>query len=343
VNKIGPVVSWKIRCLNKQTRSFSDRLLLLDTSKVSEQQRDTILRMAERAPYHRGVLRYRSSFVDVEEGRADGVAAKADILTRFFVPDYFEDEQGNPMGPVEVMQALSGDPYPIMPGYPLSVLRLGAVRIRAKDEWCREKANVIGRFLQIVERITDSDWLGRPLRLKSTLYKGRAEPVLELVHPGPEATTRVCLWIRQLYSRDKALERACQAYAEHVDDERKRWWVQDRVEGFKKFLDRKPGFFALPAWTARRLLDVFIYGLGLPHPRSKKKVEEQLAELVATHGRERVVMAFNCCCRELCQYAFDLHPVIKQDFDHWVKTEGCVGADWPRIEDLLGPYGAARR
>ncbi len=342
MKKRDPVILWKIRCFNKETRKFFDRLLLLDTSKVTDQEKKTIVDIAQRRPHDRRVLAYRSRFVDVERAEAYRLARYADLVSGVSPLDYFEDEQGNPMGPVELMQAISGDLHPLIAGYPQSVLRLGPAAMRAKDQWSQKTANVIGRFLQIVERIKGSDWLSSPLRLKSSVYKGRAEPVLELVHPGPETTTSVLTWIRQLYSADKALSKACQAYVRHAADERKRWWVRERREAFNKFLNERGGLLMPAGYNAREVIDAFIYGFGYFHPRSKEGAEQRLAELLRGYGRERAVMAFSMCCRDLCGYALDLGAIIKQDFDHWVKNQACAGPDWPRIEDLLGPYGAGR-
>jgi len=79
-----------------------------------------------------------------------------------------------------------------------------------------------------------------------------------------------------------------------------------------------------------------MYGSGLVHRTSDKGCEAELARAVQEYGRERLVMAFNSACRDVCLSAFYVYHVIKQDYEHWIGPEGCQGPGRIDINALLG-------
>jgi hypothetical protein len=330
------LVWWKVRCLNRKDHTFSDRTLLLDPSSLSPEDQSRLLRLIEHSSTHPAIREFRGRFQEVTEEEFVRRAHQATAFKGVFLQEYFEEEEGRPMGVIELMQALTGEANPIILGNPESVLRLGPAGIREKDRWSVRCANDIAHLLQLVEQIARSDWLSSPLSLQFVPGKNDIKRIISFEHPDAEATRAVLLPIRQLYSEDEAFNHACNRYLRHVADGRKHAWVKERKDGFNRSRDSEPFQFKVWSLSTRQVLDLFMYGSGLVHRKADKGQETELSRAVSEYGREHVVMAFNLCCRDLCQYAFDMYHVIRQDFQNWISTERCVGPDKVFAHDLLG-------
>lgn len=327
---------WKVRCLNRKDRTFFDRTLLLDPSSLSPEQRFRLMCLVEHSTSHPGIRAFRGKFQEVSEEQLARRMHQATAFKSVILDEYFEDEECNPMGVIELLQALNGSANPIILGNPESVLRLGPVGIREKDRWSVSCANDIAHFLHLVEQIAGSNWLHSPLSLESIPGNNDIKKIINFERPNAEATAAVVLPIRQLYSEDEAFNHACNWYLRHVADGRKHDWVNERKDGFNRCRESEP--FPFNAWnrTTREVVDLFIYGTGLVHRKADKDREAELREAASEYGREQVVIVFNVCCRNLCRYAFDVYHVIRQDFQHWITADGCVGPDKVFVQDLLG-------
>lgn len=329
------VALWKIRCVNRNTKELFDRTLFLDPSTLPPEESAEAVAVLKGGRWDRRVLNYRGRFRELP---ATAVEARLDDATHAVVaclPDYFEDELGNPMAPHELVGALTGEAEVLLLGDPRSVLALGPSPVKDKGDWSPQTANKVARFLQVGRSIAESRWLKSPLGVAWGRGAGPGERPLRFQHPDREAMASICVWIRQLWSSDKAFDAGCNAYIRHVADERKALWVRERKTAFNRYLERQPESVDLSGYSAREVLETVIYGSGVIHTRSASAQEEDLRRLLAEHGGVRVTAAFYGCCMEICTYALDVYPVIKQDFEHWVRTEGCAPPTWPEIRDLL--------
>lgn len=317
-------VVWKIRCLNRKTKAFYDLWRTLDWKKVPCNERSKILPIIESYPTNPNLLKYQPYFFVIEQDEIKTLSQNANVTKFLLIPGYFEDEQGNQLDEIGVMQIISGKKYPIILDNPNSVLRLGPIGLKEKGKWSQKKSNDIGHFFQIVRHIAESNWISSSLSLKFTGEKGIPKQIISFDCPDSQATSSVLLAIRQLYANDEVFNHACNAYLQHVGDERKKIWVKNSKKKFNKFRDSEIEHpFSIFNFSAKQLLDHFIYGTGSIHRNPKREHQEALEIARGIYGTEYVAMAFNSCCRYLLSYALDVYYIIKQDFDHWVK-EGLV-------------------
>jgi hypothetical protein len=158
--------------------------------------------------------------------------------------------------------------------------------------------------------------------------------LIDWKHPTARATREVLMPLRQLYSNDDVFNFACNAYLQHVDHTGKKWWVMERKSTFNKTLSGEPHFFKTESYTTREVLDLFIYGCNEVHRQSNDNTEERFKEAVQKYGPPHIFMVFGFASRELLRCAFDCYDVIKQDFDHWIASEGVAGSDRLFLDDL---------
>jgi len=330
------VVFWKIRCIDRKTKKFFDRLLVFDGSDLSGEDRARFYAMIKsKSTEGKAYLDFRSSFVPCDAATHDRLCSQAQQITAGGPHEYFEDEDCRPIDRIEIAQILTDAPDPILRFEPQSVLRFGPSALANRDQWTVDKANNISHFLQLVNQIGQSKWLASKLSIE---YSGGA--VVRVAHPDAEMTTTALTYVRQmLLKRDDVFNHACDAYVNHIKHEGRRAWVADIHGSFNAYLESDCSHgtqVMLTGLTARQAIDIFTYGSGLFHRQSNEDCESKLADLIAKHGRERLVFAFNSTCRSLLQYIFFVAPVMWQDVAHWVRDEGCVGPDRPRISDLFG-------
>jgi hypothetical protein len=88
---------------------------------------------------------------------------------------------------------------------------------------------------------------------------------------------------------------------------------------------------------------MFMYGAGLLHSSSSHGDDAALDALIAKHGKHEAVMIFNSCLMDLYQIAASTHPVICQDYEHWIKSAGLTPPSRLSIPELFtgfsSPYG----
>jgi hypothetical protein len=336
------LVWWKVRCLNRQHKTFFDRYLVLDWSNLMPEQQAHVLALVEESSSKPEIVQYRRAFREVDQEELGRLYPQAQRTRNVFLPDYFEDEDGQPMGEMGLVQELTGQEYPILLGNPLSVLRLGPTAIRKKEEWSVKVANEIDHFLQTIRQIAGSNWLKSPLSLQFVAQSGNLKEfpginrIISFDSPDGEATRGVLMSIRLLISSDDEFNIACNWYLKHVGDERKRAWAKEHKRIFNERRQSPPAPLAIGTYTTQQLIDTFIYGSGLVHRNSDKGCEAELARAVEEYGREQFVMAFNFACRDVCRSPFYVYHVIKQDYEHWTGPEGCQGPNRIDINALLG-------
>ena len=74
--------------------------------------------------------------------------------------------------------------------------------------------------------------------------------------------------------------------------------------------------------TVRKLMDLFLYGGKFAHASEADK-QQKLHALILVHGRAQVVMAVQTSFRHVVDSARLVHPVLLQDFFHWLAAGKC--------------------
>jgi hypothetical protein len=336
----GTLIFWKIRCINSQTKLYFDRLLVIKTPDLPLAERQLLLSLTATSPSDPRILQHRQTFKEVSDEKLSSFNSLGMNFRNVWLDDYFEDENGKPLNMVGVVRILSGHDDPIILGNVGSVLRLGPAGIKQKEKWTAEKANNVAHFLRIVERIARSEWYRSPLSIEYALQTPdpgvtlQANELLNWKHPSTRATREILLPVRQLYSNDDAFNFACNAYLQHVDHAGKQFWVKERKSMFNETRSTEPFVFQIENHTTQEVLDLLIYGCGEVHRQSDDNTEERLKQALTKYGQPHIFVTFGFAVRGLIQYAFEVYPVIKQDFDHWIATEGIAGPDRVGLDEL---------
>lgn len=84
-----------------------------------------------------------------------------------------------------------------------------------------------------------------------------------------------------------------------------------------------------------------MYGAGLLHATSNDGSEAKLAEVLRTHGRYRVVMAFNQCLWDILSSSISVYHVLRQEFEHWIGSCGLAGPTRIEIPSLFEGFSEA--
>lgn len=310
------IIYWRVRCVNRQTKEMFDRILLLDEDNISPAERGELVSLLAEKRRQRELLGFRKFFKECNEEEFAAKALGCGQFSPVSMEGYFEDEAGSGLGEVGLMQILSGQENPIIAGNAHSVLRLGPSSINDKPLWTVEKANDIAHYLDLCRRLAKSRWLQAEMTLQ-------VSPTLDLVFPDDEATDSALLAIRQfIEKRDDAFNYACRHYLAHVSDVRRRDWVQDQQEAFKRARQAEC-LPELDGLTNEAALELYVYGSGRVHRSpNNKTMPEHLATAIQEHGKERVVFAFGAACKAMLNPPFCAAAVIAQDYRYWIEKEG---------------------
>lgn len=363
-----PVLLWPISCFDRRCENplpVYSRWYWLDWDQLTPQQtkeilaiveaknssdtphkpvgfNETVITMSVESPnFDPHMLMYRRLFTevpgnDVEAFCDDPTRQHRGFQTVSVSTEYFEDEKANPVSNYEMMQHISGQKFPIIVGDPKSVLRLGPVSAVNTNDWSIDKANTIAQFLDVVERIRTSDWYRSPRFITSLTHKAEESRLLEAEFPDDKDTMAVLAYFRQLHAKDKLVKKACDAYVAHAGDSRKRWWINERKQTFESLIKSSP---AMPSGTNEKtrcqIIRMFMYGAGLLHSSSSRGDDAALDAFILQQGKHEAVMIFNLCLMDFFRIAATIHPVIHQDYQHWVNTDGLEAATRYKIPNLF--------
>lgn len=320
----------KIRCIDRVSKAFSDRFYWLDLGTLNPAERRrveaiTIGRVRPEAFHELRPLLHAASEPDDFKQKESG------SWHLFCVPDYFEDDAGNPLDEIGLIQILTGQEQPVLLNNVGSVLRLGPCGIAHKEVWTVETANTLAHFFQLVEIIGSGDWLKR--RLSIGMPAGPGGPssgasIHSFECPDLAHIYSILLPFRQLYAADRAFINATDAYLWHAQDERKKTWIRHQRDSFNAYLASAPRPHAIENYNVQQLFEIVMYGAGLIHyAKTKPAIKQAFHEVMSKNHREWVVFTFLMGCRQLFGYASHAYYVMVQDFQHWTKNEGCQAPD----------------
>ena len=360
-----PIIFWSVPCFDKRRENplpVFNRLFVLDWSSLTEEQvADVVaillparqeshspssfdtsvisIQRSNEGPDNR-MLAYRRYFVERPERVEDEDTPIQQSFT--FVNlnrEYFEDEKGNEISHYAMIQHVSGQEEPIILGDVDSVLRLALCEPINVADWTEVSANTIAQFLDVVERICRSKWYRRPPVFTFEFQSGgdsskfpsaSDSKLLEAVFPNDQETISVLAYFRQLHAADRLFTRTCDTFIRICGDERKTFWMTERLESFKEMVDSHPIPFT-GIGTRREIIKMFMYGAGLLHATSNDGADAKLAELIRTQGKHRAVLIFNHCLWDILSIAITVYHVVKHDFEHWI---GHCGLKCPSRIDI---------
>jgi hypothetical protein len=354
-----PTVFWSVPCFDKrraQPFPVYNRHFELDWSLLNENQVSDVLAIVNsktgkthspsslestvvsiqrscNQPDNR-MLAYRKYFTERGEDAAeDNSLACTSFVCVNLNREYFEDENGVEISNYAMIQHVSGESEPVILGDPDSVLRLSHSPPVNVAEWSEQSANTLAQFLDVVRRICSSEWYRHPQAFTFEIQRGgdsskfpetAHSKLLEAVFPNDSETLAVLAYFRQLHAKDKLLIRACDIFVRTCGDERKRFWVSERMESFTELIDSPPIPFNATE-TRRKIIQMFMYGAGLLHANSSHGDDKKLAELIKAQGKHRAVAVFNNCLWDILSIAITLYHVLKRDFDYWTGSCGLTG------------------
>jgi hypothetical protein len=334
-------LSAKVRCVNRQSKTLFDRYYWVDTSTLHEAERGHVEAHARRKLNASDFVQIRP-YLTKTELPPDVRSEDFDSFGSFIVWDYFEDEEGNALDEIGLIQVLIDQEYPILLTNVVSVLRLGPTGIRRKEQWTVESSNAFAHFFQLVQVIGSSEWLQVDLSMTSSgpfwqpRPGGESSGISSFQCPNLGHTYSILSPIRQLYASDEAFNRTCNTYMRHVSDDRKLAWIKERKKMFNRYLDSIPSPFSVSGLKVRELLDLLIYGAGLVHyAETPERVRQDFKRVMTENPREKVVFAFVMSCREIYSHANSVYHVFRQDYQHWIQTEGIASPDMIYLVSLF--------
>ncbi|MCX5634198.1 MAG: hypothetical protein NTW93_11110 [Phycisphaerae bacterium] len=356
-------VHWTISTFDRQLKGqLSARHYILDWTKASENEQIeimNILGISSAPPKQKSnemwtksetfsvgatkpderMLRFRRMFVEkpVEEisKKANSVGKRHSVFENVNLNrEYYEDETGREISMREIIQITHGSNYITFDVE--GIVQLGSCTISARETWTIDKANTLFNFIQVVRLILGSSWAQKKSSI--TTYRKDKTEALDCDFPTVENMSAILILFRQLYASDKLMEKACEVYKEHSSNITKKSWIDHCLNNFKQIIDSEPGFFhLLQGCTVKQLFEAFLYGTGMVHSPCDRNLENRnrLSGLVRQYGREKVIMAVNISFWNVLECAGGLFRVIKQDYERWIKQDGCVGSDMFDIYSLL--------
>ncbi|MCD6296452.1 MAG: hypothetical protein J7M30_04790 [Deltaproteobacteria bacterium] len=309
-------ISWKVRCIDTETRAFFDKTRVLDSSRLSENKLSKIEAILSKGS-HTGILSYKKYFKEISEPLSDKEMQRYDKFYNVLIPGYFEDQKGNSLDEYALCKILSGQDKPIILGNLNSVIRLGHSTMKLPENWQQKHSDIIAHFLQIWKQIAESRWSKSK---NSIAYEGTTFKEAQLADL--ESLLYVSVYFRQLISaKDKAFKLACDTYNRFVYDKRKIFWVKEEHNRLNKCLNSKAfGPKLKTKMDARELIDLFWYGALFFH--SSQEIEEEkkakFRDLINQNRPEAVAFNLNSCFRELFNHVQNVAGLIHYDFAEWL-------------------------
>ncbi|WP_232536159.1 hypothetical protein [Lacipirellula parvula] len=271
---------------------------------------------------HRALIAFRHLFREHDEQSFKSELLNSNGFGGINLTDYFEDESGENLDEVDLLAIISGVENPIIMGNVTSVLRLGPSEMLVPEEWGIQESNDVMHFLQLITLIQKGRWWNSKPKLS---WSGKGPYRLQL--GDIECFTAVFPLIRQLLlRRDDVFRGIANLYSKHVDSDSKRAWMHYEIDRFSGSLAgdwRFPPIKELCGVSNEDLLDALIYGSGLIHRASNKKMEDELARISQLCARETLMFAFDATCRHILEAPFNIAPLVHHEFSNWLSRGLC--------------------
>lgn len=331
------VVAVKVRCVNRQSSQLFDRWYYVDSDTLTTPEQQAVQALTARSPAatHFLTIRNLMTACDRDNSLPLPVGPSYAVVT---IPDYFEDEAGHPLTPVDLTAAMTGIEDPILLNDETSILRLGPQGVRTTKPIGTDFANTISHFLQLVEVIATSRWVKTETKVGGVGCFAADSNLREFCCPTLSDTFAILLPLRQLFLEDgkEAFALACKSYERYTDDDRKRFWITALRKQCNAYMASRAWPPLLRDCTTKQLLEALMYGAGMIHfHKSHADKKAHFHDLVQHHSREWVVFSFVSASQHLYAYARKAYHVIRQDFDYWRSRGWCPDADIMLMSQLF--------
>jgi hypothetical protein len=296
------LIMWRIRRFDRNTKSFGDRDLVLDTSTLDANTRIEVEVAAEtrRASNERSILKYLPLFHEEDWRALD--CSKADKVSSFSLTDYFEDETGSEISIEDIARIITGSPDAIVSSVPLEphdvALRQATVPPVPVTSVTisQEELNLLGYSARdLAELMRSALMIDGPGTMSSG---GRLPPnaiSVETAASDEEIRSFVTIF-RRLYMETEPANfiKAADIYAKALHGHPFADWMLGVKESYQRKLQEVPDFmpFIQPgqiSFTRKLLLDVFIYTqyAHQPSPKREREFNECLAQI---NGRKSLLL-----------------------------------------------------
>lgn len=291
------VVLWKIRFLNRSSRIFDDRTMLVDTQSLGATERAALELTLENSTssYDRSILRYRHLFKEVEMNE---IADDMELLGRgriISVTDYVEDENGKEITEKELGPALTGDPNARIYRNPVRAhdiklemaepkpIPLDGISIDGDD------LRLLGYFERDLRELTESAFFKEgsgTIEARGSFTSSEApEPILKTAVSDDEIRSAVTIFRRLYMANEPAnLAKAVAILSRVLVDHPLAEWVDAEAEECSKKFEQPVNFLPFAqgiSFTRKRLIDVFLYTQyhHQPDERRQRQYGECLSEV----------------------------------------------------------------
>lgn len=330
-------VAMKVLCFDRQSQQMFDRWYFADLSTLQPNEQEVVRGLTARTP---------SAPQFVAARKLMNVCAQEDVarlpigssFTVVTIPDYFEDEEGQPLTPVDLISAMTGAEQPILLNDESSILRLGPQGVRNSEAIGAEAANTMAHFLQLVEVIATSRWVKSEAKVGGiSCFDTDGRPT-QFQCPTLADTYAILLPLRQLFldGGAGAFVLACNAYSRYALDERKRYWLTALRNQCLSYMDSQTWPPVIRDCSVKSLLTALMYGAGMVHfHQSDMEQRMRFRNLVKEHSREWFVFSFVSASQHLYALSRKAYLVIRQDFDHWRSQGWCPEPDIMLMSQLF--------
>lgn len=289
------IIFWTVRYIDRSTRQFNDRGLLLDTDTLPAATKtavEFVLESSQRA----AILQFRTLFREADDHEVDSAMSNSCRGRFVSVSDYFEDEAGAPIREAELGPILSGDPNAILVPRGAEQHDLDLLLAEQKAVPILEVSvspgdlTLLGYFVRDCRELATS-----PLMVEGpgTIARGGSSPddwALSTAVDDEDIRSFVTIFRRLYMETERAnFAKATDTCAAALGDHPRANWLRDAARSFERHLnspvDLRP-FGPVPQapFPIKRLIDVFLY-TQYAHQPDERRVRQFKACLDAVNGQ----------------------------------------------------------
>jgi Protein of unknown function (DUF2934) len=294
---------WTIRYLDTRDQQFKNRNLRLDTDTLAPAMKAAIeiIGDTKNGRRVRELLRYRDLFQGMTEAEHDD-SERLGTTRIVFLPDYFEDENGQELTRKRMAVTLTGNPEaeffdPHFTKSDIDYFQAEKPPIDVRQiALTPQQLKVLGYFVRdLREMLGSAFYCNGPATLSRGGTHGPAWTV-QTAASDEEICSFVTIFRRLCMEKEPAnLAKAMDVFADALSDHPMGNWVRGIAANFESELAKPPNAFPflgqtkLP-FTVKRLIDVFIYTQYAHQPKEDRA--RQFGECLGSVNGDRSLLTF---------------------------------------------------
>lgn len=353
------LLSWKIRCLNRKSRQFYDRLLRLDTESLDATKRVVIELAIEADGKYRDsiIVRSRHLFTEAESLLATIDNASIKSFLSVSISGYFEDELGARLSGNDIARILSGSETAILlpsgtSAHDIELRLTEPIPLPAVDVLLEgNTVDDLGYFTRELREMRRSAFLSSsPARLNygGTIVPGTG-PKLQTYASDEEIRSFVTIF-RRLYMENERgnFVKAVNVFTRAVRGHPYEKWATSEKKAFLRRLGDSPKetwFIGVESvsFSVKQLLEGFIYSQYAHQPN--RSIEENYQRmLIEVGGNRDVLMCLFLSELASCSRVYlRLGRLVEQWFEYYCKTHNVWPASLSSPSEYHEGIGAAEK